>query len=221
MRSRLATVLLALLFAARAAGASEHPAPAGPPPDAVLKELAEGNARFVSGKSTAPRTGKERRQETAKGQHPKAIVLGCSDSRVPPEYAFDQGIGDLFVVRVAGNVAEEHTLGSIEYAAEHLGVPLLIVLGHHDCGAVHAAASGAAAPGNVGALVKEILPAVASVKQPGPEGLVHDAVHAHARAVARSASERSPVLAKLQREGKLRIAVAVYDLASGKVDFEK
>lgn len=213
------TIAAAALLVSSSALASGHPAPEGPSPDAVLKDLAEGNARFAAGGSAKPRIDAARREQIAKGQHPKAIVLGCSDSRVPPEYVFDQGLGDLFVVRVAGNVAEEHTVGSIEYAAEHLGAQVLVVLGHHGCGAVTAAAGGGV-EGNVGALVQEIRPAVASVKQPGPEGLVHDAVHAHARAVARSVLARSPALTKLQKDGKLKIVAAVYDLASGKVAIE-
>ena len=223
MSIRPLAVVAALLTATAAlASGHGHEAKAAPSPDAVLKELMAGNARFAAGRNKMPRMGAAHRAALAKGQNPKAIVLGCSDSRVPPELVFDEGLGDLFVVRVAGNVAEPDTVGSIEYAAEHLGTPLLVVLGHLGGGAVTAAAeAGAASPeGNIGSIVKDIQPAVASVKKPGPEGLVHDAVHANARAVAAAISARSPAIAELQKEGKLKIVVGVYDLASGKVEIE-
>jgi carbonic anhydrase len=141
---------------------------------------------------------------------------------VPPELVFDEGLGDLFVVRVAGNVADPVNVGSVEYAAEHLGVPLVVVLGHHSCGAVKATAeANGKAEGNIGAIVAEIAPAVdAARKAPGKEGLVNDAVHANAKRTAAALTERSAVLKHLVAEGKLRIAVGVYDLESGKVEFE-
>jgi carbonic anhydrase len=221
--NRLAFLALAAaLLAPTAALPGDHAAPAGPSPDAVLTQLKAGNARFAAGKSTHPDGSTARRRDLTKGQHPKAVILGCSDSRVPPELVFDEGLGDLFVIRVAGNVADPVNLGSVEYAAEHLGTPVVVVLGHHACGAVKATAeSGGKAEGNIGAIVAEIAPAVEQAKAaPGKEGLLHDASHANARRVAGALTQRSPLLAKLVEEGKLKIAVAVYALDSGKVEFE-
>lgn len=221
--TRLPSLALAVaLLAPAAALANDHAAPAAPSPDAVLKQLKAGNARFVAGKSVHPDGSVARRGTLTKGQAPKAVILGCSDSRVPPELVFDEGLGDLFVIRVAGNVADPVNLGSVEYAAEHLGTGVVVVLGHHACGAVKATAeSGGKAEGNIGAIVAEIAPAVEQAKaSPGKEGLLDDSSHANARRAAAALTERSPVLAKLVEEGKLKIAVAVYDLASGKVEFE-
>jgi carbonic anhydrase len=165
MHSRITAVLAAALLSISSANAAEahHAAAPGRCADAVLKELAAGNARYVAGKLTLATATPARRAEVVRGQHPKAIVLGCSDSRVPPELLFDQGIGDLFVVRVAGNVAAPDTLGSVEYAAGHLGTPLVVVLGHTGCGAVAAACAGGHAEGHVEAIVEEIRPAVVAV----------------------------------------------------------
>lgn len=221
--NRLAVPFLAAaLLAPAAALPSDHAAPVAPSPAAVLDQLKAGNARFVAGKPAHPDGSVARRRDLSKGQNPKAIVLGCSDSRVPPELIFDEGLGDLFVVRVAGNVADPVNLGSVEYAAEHLGTPVVVVLGHHSCGAVKATAeSGGKAEGNIGAIVAEIAPAVERARAaPGKEGLLDDAAHANARRTAAALTERSPVLKHLVEEGKLKVAVAVYDLASGKVEFE-
>jgi carbonic anhydrase len=224
MNVRRLAALVAFLpvLAAAAESHASHAAPAGPAPEAVLKQLEDGNARFVSGKATHPNAGAARRTELAKGQHPKATILGCSDSRVPPELVFDEGLGDLFVVRVAGNVADPIDIGSVEYSVEHLGVGVVVVLGHHACGAVKATVeSGGKAEGNIGAIVSEIAPAVEQAKAaPGKEGLVDDAVHANAKRTAAALVERSPILKKAVEEKKLKIVPAVYDLASGKVEFQ-
>jgi carbonic anhydrase len=218
----LAAVLLPA-FARAADSHAGHAAPAGPAPDAVLKQLEEGNARFVAGKPKHPNASPARRGELAKGQHPKAAILGCADSRVPPELVFDEGLGDLFVVRVAGNVADPIDVGSVEYSVEHLGVGLVVVLGHHSCGAVKATVeSGGKADGNIGAIVAEIAPAVEQAKAaPGKEGIVDDSVHANAKRTAAALVERSPILKKAVEEKKLKIVAAIYDLGSGKVEFEK
>ena len=160
----------------------------------------------------------------AGGQKPFATIIGCSDSRVAPELVFDQGLGDLFVVRVAGNVADPVDLGSVEYAAEHLGVPAIVVLGHHGCGAVkataEAVAKGEKVEGNLGAIVGEIAPAVdAARKAPGKEGLLNDAAHANARRTAAALVERSAVVKKLVEEGKVKIAVAIYDVETGTIEW--
>ena len=204
-----------------AAGGHGHGAPAQSP-DAVLKALLVGNERFVAGTATHPHAGYARRSELAKGQHPVAAVVGCADSRVPPELLFDQGLGDLFVVRVAGNVAEPGVIGSVEYAAEHLGTPLVVVLGHEGCGAVKSTLEGAGEGGNLGSLVKDIRPAVASACQPATAGCdaVHQGVHLNARAQAKNLLARSAALQGLVAAGKVRVVVATYDLASGKVALE-
>ncbi len=207
--------------AAPAAGHGGHGA-AAPSPQAALKALLVGNERFVAGTAMRPRAGYTRRAELTGGQNPVAVVVGCADSRVPPELLFDQGLGDLFVVRVAGNVAEPGVLGSVEYAAEHLGTPLVVVLGHEGCGAVKATLDGAGDEGNLGSLVKDIRPAVASACQGHAAGCdaVHEGVHLNARAQAKNLLERSPVLGALVSAGKVGVVVATYDLASGKVTVE-
>ena len=137
--------------------------------DEALERLQEGNARFVSGQVRHPRADIVRLKDTsANGQHPFAVLISCSDSRVPPEILFDQGVGDLFVIRVAGNVADAHEIGSVEYALEHLGVQLVVVLGHTGCGAVTAAASGGDIHGGIASIIESIRPAVAQAQQSHP-----------------------------------------------------
>jgi carbonic anhydrase len=187
-----------------------------------MKELLDGNTRFVEGKPASKDLGDARRHELAGGQHPKAVVLSCSDSRVPPEHLFDQGLGDLFVVRLAGNVPEPAAIGSVEYAVEHLGVGLVVVLGHHACGAVKAAIAGGKPEGNIGVIVKDIAPAVATARKTGKSGaaLEDAAVHENARRAAAALTEKSPVLKQLAKQGKLEIKVAVYDLETGTLEVE-
>jgi carbonic anhydrase len=162
------------------------------------------------------------RSKLAAGQKPYAIVLTCSDSRVPPEMVFDEGLGELFVVRVAGNVADPIVLGSIEYAAEHLGSPLVVVLGHERCGAVSAAVDAQGkVPGNLAAVVKAISPAVqrakATTRGGSTDAIVEAAVVENAKLVAGGLTKQSPILKKLVDEGKLQIAPARYDLDDGVV----
>lgn len=192
-------------------------------PDEALKSLMEGNARYASSQmSSCRRTDAAAREKLAQGQKPPAIILACSDSRVPPELVFDQSLGEIFVVRVAGNVPDPVVLGSIEYAAEHLGSSLVMVLGHERCGAVTAAMDAKGKPGeNLGAVVGAIAPAVAQAKKAsaGKEKgeLVDAAITANVRNVAAALTRQSPVLAKLSREGAIRIVAARYDLDDGKV----
>jgi len=185
--------------------------------DAALAKLKEGNARFSSSKVSESKPTAAKRAETAQAQHPFAIVLGCADSRTSPEIVFDQSIGDLFVVRNAGNLVDDHTLGSIEYAVEHLGVRLVVVLGHERCGAVTAALAGESAPGHVQSLVRDIQPAVQAVR--GKNGdVTHLAVAENARLMsAKIRNEAS--LGELAKE--VRIISAVYDLDTGKVEWAK
>jgi carbonic anhydrase len=184
--------------------------------DEALARLKAGNERFVSGQVIHPNASAERRAEVAKGQKPFVIVVGCSDSRVGPEVVFDQGLGDLFVVRTAGNVVDDVALGSIEYAAEHFGVPVIFVLGHTRCGAVAAAVAGGEAPGHVGSIVEKIKPAVEETK--GKEGdAVDNAVRANVRNVVSQLRGAGPILSGLVKAGKLRVVGGCYDLDTGKV----
>jgi len=213
--------VLAAVLPVVALAADPHAKPAAPAPDAVLKELQQGNARFVAGKAKHPDASVAHRKELAGGQHPKAVILGCADSRVPPELVFDEGLGDLFVVRVAGNVADPVDIGSVEYAVEHLGVGVVVVLGHHSCGAVTSTVeAGGKAEGNIGAILAEIQPAVEQAKaSAAKEGLVDDAVHLNAQRTAAALVDRSPILRKAVEEKKLKIVAAVYDLKSGQVEW--
>ena len=184
----------------------------------TVKELIDGNARFTQGLERRRDMLAERNALT-QGQHPRTIVLGCSDSRVPPELLFDESLGELFVVRNAGNVADMVSLASIEYAAEHLHASLLVVLGHERCGAVTAATSSEPMETpNLQALVDEIAPGLATLKAryTGAE-LVHLGVEANVVATSNEVVERSPLIRKLVEEGKLHILRAVYDLDSGHV----
>jgi carbonic anhydrase len=186
-------------------------------PDTTWKVLVAGNRRYVSGHPVWPHQSVSRREEVAGGQHPIAVVLSCSDSRVPPEIVFDQGLGDLFVVRVAGNVVDDNALGSIEYAVEHLGPRLIVVLGHQKCGAVAAAVAGGNAEGHVDSIVKAIQPAVAAARNEKGD-LVDNAVRENVRHVVDELDSSQPVLAGLVGDGKVKVIGARYDLGTGKVD---
>ena len=185
--------------------------------DDALAKLQVGNNRFATSKVSEGKPVAARRAETAQSQHPFAIIVGCADSRTSPELVFDQNVGDLFVVRTAGNLVGEHALGSIEYAVEHLGARLVVVLGHERCGAVKAALATATAPGNVNSLVRDIQPAVKAAK--GKAGDPLDATIKE-NAVQVAAKIRSE--AKLGELGKsVRIVVGVYDLDTGKIEWPK
>jgi len=185
-------------------------------PDEALKRLLAGNERFVNGTPEHPRQDVERREAVANEQDPFAIVLTCSDSRVAPEVLFDQGLGDLFVIRVAGNVVDPIVLGSIEFAAVRLGTPLIVVLAHSSCGAVTAAVEGGELEGSLPSVAARLQPAVeATMNEPGDA--VDNAIRANAwLAVERLLTDDSP-LAGLVDAGSLKIAAAYYDLASGQV----
>lgn len=203
---------LLLILASAAAWSQQPPATA----DQALARLLEGNKRYTQHKEQHPDETLARRRELETTQHPFAVILSCSDSRVPPELIFDQGLGDLFVIRVAGNIAESDELGSIEYAVEHLGTKLIVVLGHEKCGAVTAAVAGGDGPGHLKSLVSAIQPAVAEARNlPGDK--VHNCVVANARLVARQIRESEPVLKeKIEREG-VKVVAAEYALDSGVV----
>jgi carbonic anhydrase len=189
-------------------------------PEDAMKELVEGNKRFVAGKQKFPNTNAKRRTEVAKGQHPFAIIVGCSDSRVPPEVLFDRGLGDLFIIRTAGNVVDDVAIGSIEYAAEHLGVQLLVVLGHSKCGAVDATMKGGEAPGHIGSIVQKIKLAVDKVKgKPGDAWM--NCVQANVEKIVEELKGSKPILHELEEEGKLHVVGAIYCVDSGGVLFMK
>jgi len=187
-------------------------------PDAALARLVEGNKRFVAGNVTHPDQSVDRRTEVAKGQHPYAIILTCADSRLSPEILFDEGIGDLFVIRNAGNLLDDHVLGSIEYAVEHLHATLVVVLGHTKCGAVSAAVAGGEAPGHIKSIVDSLEPAVAMAKKK-PGDAVDNAVRIAARLSAAALAQAEPIIAEAAKAGKIKIAAARYDITTGQVDF--
>ncbi len=184
--------------------------------DAALAKLMDGNRRFVAGRHENSSRSPERRAELTQTQKPSAIIVSCSDSRVGPEVVFDQGLGDIFVIRTAGEVLDAPGLGSIEYAVEHLGSPLILVLGHERCGAVSAAVASGHAPGHINALVSAIRPAVEETKgQPGDH--VDNAVRANVRRVVRQLKNSQPILAEFSHAGKVKIVGAYYDLDTGAV----
>ncbi len=185
-------------------------------PDSVLAELKTGNAHHVRHQYQHPHETVARQRELVTGQHPHAEILSCSDSRVPPEIIFDQGLGDLFVVRVAGNVAADTEIASLEYGAGHLHIPLLIVLGHESCGAVTVAVEGGEAEGHLGALVSLIKPAVQKSRGT-PGDPVANAVRLNVQMVVQQLRSSTPVLSELVAQGKLKIVGGVYSLETGQV----
>jgi carbonic anhydrase len=210
------TLIVSLFGIFALAFAADHPAASVSADDALAK-LKEGNARYVSSKVSSGKPTAARRAEIAQGQHPFAIILGCADSRTSPEILFDQNLGDIFVDRNAGNLVDDHTLGTIEYGVEHLGVRLIVVLGHERCGAVQAAVASDTAPGHIQSLVRDIQPAVQAVKgKPGDQ--VHLAVAENARLMAEEIRSKAN-FGELAKD--VKIIPAVYDLDSGKVDFGK
>ena len=185
-------------------------------PDSVMTELKTGNAHHVRHQYKHPHETTARQRELIAGQHPHAEILSCADSRVPPEIIFDQGLGDLFVVRVAGNVASDSEIGSLEYGAEHLHIPLLVVLGHESCGAVTAAVQGGAAEGHIAVLISLIKPAVDKTRgMPGDP--VANAVRSNVELVVQQLRSSTPVLSELVAHGKLKIVGGIYSLRTGEV----
>lgn len=201
---------------------ASDPAPARDP-NKILDDLLKGNERFITGTAVHPNSDRERRTETAKnGQKPLAAVLACADSRVPVELVFDAGLGDLFVVRVAGNIAEKSQVGSLEYGAAHLGIPLIVVLGHTKCGAVTAAVEGgpdASAP--IKSIINNIEPAVAKAKKGngefGEEELVAKSITENVWQAIDDILRSSALLRSLVKTNKLKIVGALYDVETGNV----
>ena len=199
---------------------SAHPAASHPTPsaDAVWDDLMAGNGRFVAGK---PRSYElvPLRRKLASGQSPNVIILSCSDSRVSPEVIFDQSLGDLFVVRTAGNIADPVALGSIEYAVDHIHSPLLVVLGHTKCGAVTAACSGEKMPSpNLDAIVTKISPAVTQAKSYAkPNDLIEAAIKDNVHQSAKDVQANSEIVRDAVKSGKLKVVEAEYQLDTGEV----
>ena len=192
-------------------------------PDSILKDLTEGNVAYASGQISGPNI-LARREMAAKGQFPKAYILSCVDSRVPVEQVFNQGIGDIFVGRVAGNIETAEQLGSMEFAAAVAGVKVIMVLGHEACGAVKGAADSVKL-GNLTTLLEQINPAISEVK--GYEGernaknkeFIAKVTEQNVMTTIADIREKSEVLANLEKDGKLKIVGAVYSLQTGEVAF--
>ena len=193
--------------------------------DQALATLKEGNAKFLTDSPLRAVQGRERRLEIARGQTPFAVLVSCSDSRVPPEVLFGRGLGELFIVRNAGNTVDTVALGSIEYAIAVLGVPLVVVLGHERCGAVDAALSvvekNTVFPGSLNQMIEPILPAALMARSTGAKGeaLLDAAVRENIRRVVTRIKNSEPVLMNPIRDGKVKVVGARYDLDDGHVDF--
>lgn len=183
--------------------------------DQVLQRLKDGNARFVDDKLDGQLQDSNRRNALTSGQEPYAIILSCADSRVVPELAFDAGLGELFVIRVAGNIANSSSIASIEYAVANLGTGIIMVLGHESCGAVTAAVKGGDNGYNLNHLVSHITPAISSASEGAS---VNDIVKENARMTAKELKQRSSIIRDAVESGKVKIVPAYYHLGSGKVD---
>jgi len=184
---------------------------------AILQQLMNGNTRYVNGTLQHPHSDEVYRRQLLKGQKPVAAILGCSDSRVPLEMIFDQGLGDIFVIRVAGNVANEDTIASVEFAIEELSVPLVMVIGHSKCGAVTAATQPKAFSGHLRHLIDQIRPAIR--RAGGIDGdLVENAIRINAQIMAQQLIDRSDLIANAANKNLTKIVSAYYDLDSGVVE---
>src|SRR5437763_7984513 len=223
------------------AGDPAHADNAIVPPAEAMSRLKEGNGRFTSGNQQHPHESSEertllatnsyenaslifpdmakRREEVTKSQHPFAIVLGCADSRVPPEIVFDQGLGDLFVLRVAGHVIDDHSLGSIEYAVDHLPVRLVVVLGHQRCGAVKAAKETIAAKGEAPAHIQSLVTAIQPAVEATAKGHLEATVRENVKNVVQALRSSAPVLKAKVDSGELKVVGAYYSLDTGSVAF--
>lgn len=226
VRNILALTAALTLTTALQAGNAPHgnESTDAPTPAQALQMLEEGNVRYQAAVTEAPRRDAARRSETfSGGQHPFAAMLSCADSRVPPEILFDSGIGDLFVVRVAGNVADVDEIGTLEYGVEHLHTPLIVVMGHTRCGAVTAVVDGAHVPPNIEKLVDNIVPAAESTRARFPNlkgpALVQQAIRMNVRQGIRDILTRSEIIREFTAAGKVKIVGAVYDINSGSVEW--
>lgn len=192
----------------------------------ALERLREGNRRFASDAPLNQGGHGSKREQLTEGQQPFAIILGCSDSRVPAEIVFDQGLGDLFVIRVAGNIVQPSQIGSVEFAATNFGARLVVVLGHSNCGAIYAALEHLRGPSpsrNLGSIIDLIRPSVESLIADGqgddPDALAEKAVRANVRASSERLRHGSDIIEQLERDDGLVIVGAEYSLDTGLVDF--
>jgi carbonic anhydrase len=222
---RISLAMLILIVAAALASptlaTSANP---GISADEAMRVLKAGNARYLEGKLQHPHQDRARRALTAaQGQHPLATVLTCSDSRVPAEIIFDQGIGDLFVIRVAGNVAATDEIGSMEYAVDHLTAPLVVVLGHSQCGAVTAVVDNSKLPPNIASLVAPIKPAVDKAREANPQApkevLLKAAITDNVWQAIDDMLRQSPIIREKVRDNQVQVVGALYDLDSGQVQW--
>jgi carbonic anhydrase len=220
---RLAAVAAGLVVVRGPAAQAASPGVDGPPADEVIRRLLEGNQRFVKGETTSPRRTPSDFRPLAEGQQPMAVIVGCADSRVSPEILFDQGVGDLFAVRVAGNVVSGSgppVKGSIEYGVAELGASLIMVLGHGECGAVKAAIKHLddkePLPGAIGPLINTIRPAVLKAKG-RPGNLLDNAIRANVEIGVEVLRSLQPIVAPAVKRGRVKVVGAVYDLRTGSV----
>jgi carbonic anhydrase len=190
-------------------------------PDQALQLLLGGNQRWASGQAVHPNQSRDRRVEVAGGQHPIAVIFSCVDSRVPPELVFDQGLGDLLVIRTAAHVLDNAALGSIEFGVEELHIPLIMVLGHERCGAVTASVDAvtqnAHAPGQIEAVVEGIRPAVVQTSAQAGDR-VDNTVRAHVALTVERLRQTGPILTEVQEHGALKVVGGRYDLDTGLVE---
>ena len=225
-----AATLLPVAASAAASYAGAAPAAVSPPktnltPAQALARLMEGNRRFVADQDSSADISTKRRLELARGQGPFAALVGCADSRVGPEHLFGAGLGELFIVRTAGNYVDDAGYGSLAYAVAALAVPLIVVLGHERCGAVDAATklvvNNDQLPPSLTRMVQPILPAVVDARAAHKGGDLTDAaIHMNVRHVTRSLRQGTdPLMAEPMRAGKLMVVGAYYDLDTGRVDF--
>lgn len=224
MMSATTTVSAAsAMLLAGTAGAADVPTAGQPTPEEALSRLKLGNARFVADRPLPTDMSRQRRLALAQGQQPFATLIGCSDSRVGPEQLFGAGLGELFIVRTAGNNIDTAGMGSIEYSVAALGVPLIVVLGHEKCGAVGAAADvvlkDSRFPGSIGRMIEPIIPSVLAAQRTGGSAdLVERAIAENVRRVVERLQKFSePLLLDPQKQGKLMIVGAVYSLSRGDV----
>jgi carbonic anhydrase len=184
----------------------------------ALKTLKKGNKRYISGKLKHPHTDNSWRESLKGSQQPFAVVLSCADSRVVPELIFDQGLGDLFVIRVAGNIAKDKVLGSIEYAIKFLGSKLVIVLGHESCGAVGASLGDEDPGGHIGAIIEKIKPAVYMAKRMKGDHLTNS-IQVNAQLVSEEIRDSDPIIKNSVKSDGVEVLPAYYELSTGKVKF--
>ncbi len=182
----------------------------------IIKRLQEGNDRFVADKLDGKMHDSNRRRDLTSGQNPYAIILSCADSRVVPEFAFDTGLGELFVIRVAGNIANTETIASIEYAVAHVLSKVIVVLGHESCGAITAAVQGGDNGRNLNLLLAQITPAISAA---GENATINDVVKNNVHLTIQDLLDRSKIIAEAHDKGDVKLVPAYYNLESGRIDF--